>query len=60
MLAVGDGFMGKLLGTILGSLALFFGSWAIALVIAVRTFMQRREARRQLAMATPMRSFGTP
>jgi hypothetical protein len=48
VLAMGRGFMKKLLGTIFGGLALFFGSVAIAIAIIVVTLLKRQKARKQL------------
>ena len=47
VLAMGQGFMKKLLGTIFGGLALFFGSIAIAIAITVVTLLKRKRAREQ-------------
>lgn len=51
VLAVGRGFTTRLLGTILGSLGIFFGSAAAAVAIAAVTFVKRRKALRGLAGA---------
>lgn len=48
VLAIGHGFMGKLLGTILGGLSIFFVSAAIGVTITVMTFLKRRKAKIQL------------
>jgi hypothetical protein len=48
VLAMGHGFLKNLMGTIFGGLALFFGSGAIAIAIAVVTVLKREKARKQL------------
>jgi hypothetical protein len=48
VLAMGRGFMKKLMGTIFGGLALFFGSGAIAVAITVVTLLKRQKAKKQL------------
>lgn len=48
VLAMGQGFVKKLLKTIFGGLAIFFGSGAIAIAIAVVTVLKRQKARKQL------------
>ena len=48
VLAMGQGFLKNLMGTIFGGLAIFFGSGAIALAIIVTTFLQRQKAKKQL------------
>jgi len=48
VLAVMHGFAGKLMGAILGGLAIFFGSAAIAIAIIVITFLKRRKAKKRL------------
>ena len=48
VLAMGRGFMKKLMGTIFGGLALFFGSGAIAGAITVVTLLKRQKAKKQL------------
>jgi hypothetical protein len=48
VLAMGRGFMRKLIGTIFGGLAIFFGSGAIAIAIIVATLLKRQKARKQL------------
>ena len=48
VLAMGRGFMKKLMGAIFGGLALFFGSGAIAGAITVVTLLKRQKAKRQL------------
>ena len=45
VLAMGRGFMKKLVGTIFGGLAIFFGSGAIALAITVVTLLKRQKAK---------------
>jgi hypothetical protein len=47
VLAMGRGFMKKLMGTIFGGLALFFGSGAIAIAIIVPTLLKREKAMKQ-------------
>jgi hypothetical protein len=48
VLAMGRGFMKKLMGIIFGGLALFFGSGAIAVAITVVTLLKREKAKKQL------------
>lgn len=48
VLAIGQGFTGKIAGTVLGGLAIFFGSGSIGIAIAVVTFLRRRKAKQQL------------
>jgi hypothetical protein len=48
VLAVGHGFLKNLIGTIVGGLAIFFGSIVIAIAIAVVTVLKRQKARKQL------------
>jgi hypothetical protein len=48
VLAMGQGFMKKLMGTIFGGLAIFFGSGAIAIAIIVATLLKRQKAKKQL------------
>lgn len=45
VLAIGQGLAGKIAGTALGGLAIFFGSGLIAISIAVVTFSKRRKAK---------------
>jgi hypothetical protein len=45
---VGHGFLKNLIGTIVGGLAIFFGSIVIAIAIAVVTVLKRQKARKQL------------
>jgi hypothetical protein len=47
VLAMGRGFMKKLIGTILGGLAIFFGSGAIPIAIVVVTLLKRQKAKKQ-------------
>jgi hypothetical protein len=47
VLAIGQGFTGKIAGTVFGGLAIFFGSGAIAISIAVVTFLRRRKAKQR-------------
>lgn len=47
VLAIGQGFAGKIAGTVFGGLAIFFGSGAIAISIAVVTFLRRRKAKQR-------------
>lgn len=51
VLAVGQGFVGRLIGTIFGAVAAAFAGVIIGLVIALITFFQRRRA--QFAVANP-------
>ena len=44
VIAVGRGFLGSLFGTIFGGLGIAFGGAAIALFVALRTFLRRRRA----------------
>ena len=48
VLAMGHGFLKKLMGTIFGGLALFFGSAAIPIGITVVTSLKRQKAKKQL------------
>ncbi len=48
VLAMGRGFMKKLMWTIFGGLAIFFGSGAIAVAITVVTLLKREKAKKQL------------
>lgn len=48
VLAMGQGFLKNLMGTIFGGLAIFFGSGAIAAAIMVVTFLKRQKAKKQL------------
>ena len=48
VLAMGHGFMKKLMGAIFGGLAIFFGSGAIAIAIIVITLLKRQKAKKQL------------
>lgn len=52
VLAIGRDFTGKLLATILGSIAVFFGSFVLAIVILAVTFIKRQKAKKQLAGTT--------
>jgi hypothetical protein len=47
VLAMGHGFLKKLIGTIFGGLALFFGSGAIPIAIVVITLLKRQKAKKQ-------------
>ena len=47
VLAVIHGFVGKLMGTILWGLAIFFGSAAIGVAIIVITFLKRRKVNKE-------------
>jgi hypothetical protein len=47
VLAMGRGFMKKLMGTIFGGLAIFFGSGAIPIAIVVVTLLKRQKAKKQ-------------
>jgi hypothetical protein len=51
VLAIDRGFVGELLLTIFGGLAIAFGSMAIAIVMIVVVFIRRRRARRAGALA---------
>jgi len=44
VLAIGQGFTGKLMRTIGGGIAILFGSGAVGIGIAVVTFRKRRRA----------------
>lgn len=46
VLAVMHGFVEKLMGTILGGLAIFFGSAAVAIAMIVIAFLRRRKTKR--------------
>jgi hypothetical protein len=48
VLAMGHGFLKKLMGTIFSGLAIFFGSGAMAIAIIVATFLKRQKANKQL------------
>jgi hypothetical protein len=48
VLAIGRGFTGKLMRTVLGGLAILFGSLIVGVTIAVKTFLKRRKAERQM------------
>jgi len=48
VLAIGSGLMGKIMGTVFSSLAIFFGSIAIAVVITVVTAIKREKAIKRL------------
>ena len=48
VLAMGQGFLKNLMGTIFSGLAIFFGSGAIAIAIIVATFLKRQKAKKQL------------
>jgi len=48
VLAIGYGLIGKIVRTIVGGLAIFLGSAAIGVVIALRVFFKRQEAERQM------------
>ena len=48
VLAMGQGFLKNLMGTISSGLAIFFGSGAIAIAIIVATFLKRQKAKKQL------------
>jgi hypothetical protein len=48
VLAIGQGFMKKLMGTIFGGIAIMFGTVAVTIVIVTMTLVKRRKARRQL------------
>ena len=46
VMAIGQGFMGRLMMTILGGLGTMFGSMGLAIAIAVVTFIKRRKSRK--------------
>ena len=48
VLAIGSGFTGKIVGTVFSSLAILFGSIAIAVVITVVTAIKREKAIKRL------------
>lgn len=48
VLAMGQGFLKNLMGTIFSGLAIFFGSGAIAIAIIVVTLLKRQKAKKQL------------
>ncbi len=48
VLALGQGFLKNLMGTIFGGLALFFGSGGIAIAIIVATALKRQKAKKLL------------
>lgn len=48
VLAIGRGFTGKLVGIILSGLAILFGFLIVGVTIAVKTFLKRRKAERQM------------
>ena len=48
VLAMGHGFMKKLMGIIFSGLAIFFGSGAIAIAIIVVTLLKRQKVKKQL------------
>lgn len=52
VLAIGRGFVGKLFGVILGTMAIGFGSAGIAIAITATTFLKRRSARRAAAASS--------
>jgi len=47
-LAVGTGVTGKIVGTALGGVAVMLGSFALAILIGVLTFVKRRRAKKAL------------
>ena len=48
VLAMGQGFLKNLMGTIFGGLAIFFGSGGIAIAIIVATALKRQKVKKQL------------
>lgn len=48
VLAIGQGVAGRIVGTVLGGLAVMFGSLLLAIAMAVWTFVKRRRAKKAL------------
>jgi hypothetical protein len=49
ILSVARGFVGKLVGTVFGAIGIVFASMILAIVIAVVTFVRRRQAKTRAA-----------
>ena len=56
VMAIGSDFTLKLVSTIFVAIAIFFGSWIIAAIIAIITFIKRRRAKKSIEVSSAVQA----